>query len=123
MSIYQSIGTASANVVDRVMAALVSGLELEFGRGAGEGLAHRFLDAEEADFRWDARVEERWIGTYEGIEDDGLALDRIAICGRIDGNWFCAVMLVDGDGQAHGMMGCRQFRSLVRARDAMLHAH
>lgn len=123
MSIYQSIGTASANVVDRVMAALVSGLELEFGRGAGEALAHRFLDAEEADFRWDARVEERWIGTYEGIEDDGLALDRIAICGRLDGNWFCAVMLVDGDGQAHGMMGCRQFRSLVRARDAMLHAH
>lgn len=123
MSIYQSIGTASANVVDRVMAALVSGLELEFGRGAGTALAHRFLDAEEADFRWDARVEERWIGTYEGIEDEGLALDRIAICGRLDGNWFCAVMLVDGDGQAHGMMGCRQFRSLVRARDAMLHAH
>ncbi|MEG8221341.1 hypothetical protein OSJ57_11995 [Sphingomonas sp. HH69] len=123
MSIYHSIGTASANVVDRVMAALVSGLELEFGRGAGAALAHRFLDAEEADFRWDARVEERWIGTYEGIEDDRLALDRIAICGRLDGNWFCAVMLVDGDGQAHGMMGCRQFRSLVRARDAMLHAH
>lgn len=123
MSKYQSIGTASANVVDRVMAALVSSLELEFGRGAGAALAHRFLDAEEADFRWDARVEERWIGTYEGIEDDGLALDRIAICGRLDGSWFCAVMLVDGDGQAHGMMGCRQFRSLVRARDAMLHAH
>ncbi len=123
MSIYQSIGTASANVVDRVMAALVSGLELEFGRGAGEALAHRFLDAEEAYFRWDARVEERWIGTYEGIEDDGLALDRVAICGRLDGSWFCAIMLVDGGGKAHGMMGCRQFRSLVRARDAMLHAH
>jgi hypothetical protein len=86
MSIYQSIGTASANVVDRVMAALVSGLELEFGRGAGEALAHRFLDAEEADFRWDARVEERWIATYEDIDDDGLALDRIAICGRLDGS-------------------------------------
>lgn len=123
MSKYECIGTASANVVDRVMAALVSGLELEFGRGVGAALAHRFLDAEEADFHWDARVEERWIGAYEDIEDDGLALDRIAICGRLDGNWFCAVMLVDGDGQAHGMMGCRLFRSLVRARDAMLHAH
>ncbi|WP_272800070.1 hypothetical protein [Sphingobium sp. AntQ-1] len=123
MSIYQSIGTASAKVVDRVMVALVSGLELEFGRGAGAALAHRFLDAEEADFRWDARVEERWIGTYEGMDDDGLELDRIAICGRLDGSWFCAIMLVDGDGQAHGMMGCRQFRSLVTARDAMLHAH
>jgi hypothetical protein len=25
--------------------------------------------------------------------------------------------------QVHGMMGCRTFRSLIRARDAMLHAH
>ena len=123
MSIYQSIGTASANVVDRVMAALVSGLELEFGRGAGEALAHRFLDAEEADFRWDARVEERWIGTYEGTDDDGLELDRIAICGQLEGKWFCATMLVDGEGEAHGMMGCRPCRSMAEARDAMRHAH
>lgn len=123
MGMYQSIGTASANVVDRVMAALVSGLELEFGRCAGEALAHRFLEAEEADFRWDARVEERWLGAYECTDDGEFELDRIAICGRLDGKWFCATMLVDGDGQAHGMMGCRQFRTLVRARDAMLHAH
>ena len=119
MDMSQSIGTAS----DRVMAALVSGLELEFGRGAGEALAHRFLEAEETDFRWDARVEERWIGAYDSDDDEDFELDRIAICGRLDGKWFCATMLVDGDGQAHGMMGCRTFRSLVRARDAMLHAH
>lgn len=119
MSMYQSIGTAS----DRVIEALVAGLELEFGCGAGEALAHRFLEAEEADFRWDARVEERWIGAYESADDEDFELDRIAICGRLDGKWFCATMLVDGDGQAHGMLGCRQFRSLVRARDAMLHAH
>ena len=124
MSMYQSIGTASPNVVDRVMAALVAGLELEFGRGAGEALAHRFLEAEEADFRWDARVEERWIGAYESPDDyDDFGLDRVAICGRLDGKWFCATMLVDGDGNAQGMMGCRQFGSLVRARDAMVHAH
>lgn len=119
MSMYQSIGTSS----DRVMEALVAGLELEFGRGAGEALAARFLEAEEADFRWDARVEERWIGAYESADDKDFELDRIAICGRLDGKWFCATMLVDGDGQAHGMMGCRQFRSLVRARNEMLHAH
>ena len=119
MDMSQSIGTAS----DRVMAALLSGLELEFGRCAGEALAHRFLKAEEADFRWDARVEERWIGAYESPDDEDFELDRIAICGRLDDKWFCATMLVDGDGQAHGMMGCRTFRSLVRARDAMLHAH
>ena len=64
MSMYQSIETA----LDRVMAALVAGLELEFGRGAGEALAHRFLEAEEADFCWGARVEERWIGAYESTD-------------------------------------------------------
>jgi hypothetical protein len=119
MDMSQSIGTAS----DRVMEALVAGLELEFGRGAGKASAYRFLEAEEADFRWEARVEERWLGAYESIDEEDFELDRIAICGWLDGKSFCATMLVDGDGQAHGMMGCRTFRSLVRARDAMLDAH
>jgi hypothetical protein len=119
MSMYQSIGTAS----DRVLQTLKVGLEIEFGRGAGEALAHRFLEAEEADFRWDARIEERWIGTYENPDDEEFELDRIAICGRLDGKWFCATMLMDGDGQAHGMMDCRTFRSLAGARDAMFNAH
>jgi len=112
MSMMQTIGMAS----DRVMAALVSGLEIEFGRGAGEALAHRFLEAEEVDFHWDARVSERWIGSYENIDDDELELDRVRIFGRLDGKWFVAVMIVDGDGNAHGMMGKRIFG---REREAL----
>src|SRR3546814_12629491 len=65
----------------------------------------------------------RWLGAYDSIDDEDVELDRIVCLGRLDGKWFCATMLVDGDGRAHGMMGCRQFRSLVLARDAMLHAH
>lgn len=106
MSMMQSISEAS----DRVMAALVSGLEIEFGRSVGEALAQRFLEAEEVDFHWDARVRERWIGTYESAEDEEFELDRVAIFGRLDGKWFVAVMIVDGDGNAHGMMGKRDFR-------------
>lgn len=123
MGIYRSIETASGKNTNGVIEALAAGLELEFGCGAGEALAHRFLEAEEADFHWDARLEERWIGAWDSTDDEDFELDRIAICGRLDGRWFCAIMLVDGDGQTHGMIGCRQFRSLVRARDAMLHAH
>lgn len=123
MSMYQSIETASDNGVDCVVVMLVSSLEAEFGRGAGEALTHRFLEAEEADFHWDARVAERWIGAYDGADDEeGLELDRNTICGRLNGTWFCATMFVDGDSEAHTMMGCRTFRSLGRARDAMLHA-
>jgi hypothetical protein len=114
MNMIQTVGTAS----DRVMAALISGLELEFGRGAGEALAHRFLDAEEIDFHWDARVQERWIGTYESIDDDDLELDRIAVFGRLDGCWFVAMMIVDGGGNAHGMLGKRTFRRRWEAEAA-----
>lgn len=81
MTMYQSIGTAS----DRVMATLISELEIEFGSGAGHALAKRFLEVEEVDFRWDARIEERWIGAYESHEGDQDEVDRIAICGRLDG--------------------------------------
>lgn len=109
MGMFQPISVASARVTDRVMAALVSGLEIEFGHGVGEALAHRFLDAEETDFLWDARVEERWIGAYESADDDDNDLDRVRIVGRLDGKWFVAVMIVDGDGNAQGVMGRRNF--------------
>lgn len=105
MGVFQPISVVS----DRVMAALVSGLEIEFGHGAGEALAHRFLEAEEADFLWDARIQERWIGTYESADDDEIELDRVRIVGRLDGRWFVAVMVVDGDGNPHGLTGKREF--------------
>lgn len=104
MTMFQPIALAS----DRVMAALRSGLELEFGRGAGAALAARFLEAEETDIRWDARVAERWIGAYLAQEDD-LELDRIVAPGFLDGRWFVGIFIVDGDGNAHGMLCCRIF--------------
>ena len=113
----QSIGWAS----DRVMAALVAGLEIEFGRGAGGALAARFLAAEESDFCWDARVEERWIGAYASIEED-IELDRVAVIGRLDGRWFVAVCIVDGDEVAQGMMGRRTFEREREARKAFANA-
>src|SRR3546814_2600362 len=103
MSMMQSVGMAS----DRVMAALVSGLEIEFGRGAGEALAQRFLEAEEIDFHWDAREQERWIGTYESDGDEDFELDRVAIVGRLDGQWFVAMMIVDGDRKSTSMNSSR----------------
>lgn len=105
MTMFQAVSVAA----DRVMAALVSGLEIEFGRGAGEALAHRFLEAEEIDFLWDARSMDRWIGTYESGDEDEIDLDRVRIFGFLDGKWFVAVMIIDGDGNLHGLIGKRQF--------------
>ncbi|MFS2108145.1 hypothetical protein ACCC88_00530 [Sphingomonas sp. Sphisp140] len=111
-----------SDAADRVMAALVSGLENEFGSSAGSALAARFLDAEEVDFLWDARVQERWLGSYHGAEDAGIELDRVRIIGRIDGRWFVAVMVVDGDGDAVGMLGRRCFARAEQARRAFADA-
>lgn len=119
MTMFQTIGTAS----DRVMATLVAGLEIEFGRGAGEALAQQFLEAEDADFRWDARVSERWLGAYESEDDEDFDLDRVAICGRLDGSWFVATMIVDGEGNAQGMLGCRTFSTGREAQEALALAH
>ncbi|MGR4892697.1 hypothetical protein ACIPPQ_16825 [Sphingopyxis sp. LARHCG72] len=114
MDVFQSIDVAS----DRVFSSLVSGLEVEFGRGAGAALAQRFLDAEEVDFHWEARLQERWLGAYVGIDDDDIELDRIVILGLLDGEYFLATMIVDGDGNAQGMMGRRVFENEEVARRA-----
>lgn len=115
MAVQMNIGTTANRVVEK----LVAGLELEFGRGAGEALAARFLEAEESDFVWDARICERWLGAWErsdaGSEEDAIELDRIAVLGRLDGQWFAAVSIVDGDGQAHGLMARRDCRNEVEA--------
>lgn len=117
MSIVQTIALAS----DRVMATLVAGLEREFGCGAGAALAARFLDAEEIDIHWDARGRERWIGAYEAGEEN-IELDRVAAMGFLDGCWFVAIFIVDGDGNAHGMQSCRTCPSADRAVLALAQA-
>ena len=119
MTMFVPIAAAS----DRVMTALISGLEIEFGRDVGAALAARFLEAEGADFQWEARVQERWLGAYYSLDDEEFELDRVAIVGQLDGRWFVAVMIVDGDGNAHGMLGCRRFRSERSARNAFANAH
>lgn len=114
MTMLQPISVAS----DRVMAALVAGLEVEFGRGAAEGLAARFLAAEDCDFTWDARIEERWLGAYCGGDETEIELDRVAILGKLDGIWFVAICIIDGDEMPHGMVGKRGFKTRKQAERA-----
>lgn len=117
MTMFQPVSQGA----DRVMAALVAGLETEFGSRAAKGLAQQFLAAEECDFHWDARDRERWLGGYESIDGQELELDRVAVLGRIDGHWFVAEIIVDGEGRAHGMIGKRTFARAQSARRAFAH--
>ncbi|WP_454883455.1 hypothetical protein [Sphingomonas oryzagri] len=104
---------------DRVVSALVAGLAREFGSGAADGLAERFLDAEAVDFHWDARSRERWIGAYESLDEEDIELDRVAIMGLLGGAWFVAICIVDGEGQPHAMSGCRTFGRRLDAEIAL----
>ncbi|AOR78519.1 hypothetical protein BES08_06110 [Novosphingobium resinovorum] len=111
-----------------VYAALIAGLEREFGRGAGEALAQRFIEAEETDFLWEARRCERWLGGFapgygndgEGGDEreDGAELERIAVMGKLGQRWFAATLIVDGEGCARGLIARRDFSRSDRARRA-----
>lgn len=112
-----SIAIAAAS--DHVFNRLVAGLESEFGTRAAEGLARHFIEAEGADFYWEARVRERWLGVYESFdsEDDG-ALDRVAATGFLDGQHFVAVLLCDAFEGVDALLGVRQFEKREEAEAA-----
>jgi hypothetical protein len=81
--------------------ALIAGLQAEYGRAESVAIASHFLGAEWAEFHWDSRVAERHLGAYESIDDEDCELDRVAIMGRLQGIWFIATCLVDGNGAVH----------------------
>jgi hypothetical protein len=95
--------------------ALVSGLQIEFGTTETAALAAHFLDAEAADFHWDARQMERHLGSYEALDDDGDELESVKITGVLNGTYFVATCIVDGDGQVRDMLMCKKFTSAAQA--------
>lgn len=114
-----AIGKTSDHVFERI----VSGLESSFGRSAAEGLARQFIEAEGADFYWEARIAARWIGAYERLDagDDqswGEPLDRVAVFGLLDGLYYVAVVLIDALEGVEALLGVRQFERRKEAERA-----
>ncbi len=104
---------------ERIVSTLVRGLAGTVGAAAASVLAARFLEAEEADVLWDARLAERWIGRYESLDGNGDAdLDRLAIIGKCGDDWFVAIVIVDGEGHPDGLIGRRSFSDFSEARRA-----
>ena len=115
MATISIISTASRDAYP----ALLAGLQAEYGPAGAVELATRFLEAEAADFHWDSRVAERWLGAGDAFEDDGEALERIAIAGELRQVWFVAICLVDGDGDMVSMHGLRLVGSAQEAYEAL----
>ena len=89
--------------------AVVDALRAEFG-GV---LADRIIESEAADFLWDARVKERYLGqhfdVWFGDEQGETELARIAILSFLGGCWHAALCLIDGEGMAVDLLWKRSF--------------
>lgn len=88
----------------------------------GVVLAARIMEAEAADFLWDARVRERYLGQHLDVgigHDDGeVELARIAVLSLLAGRWHVAACLVDGDGMAADLLWKQEFEGLDEAEAA-----
>ncbi|HWC56973.1 MAG TPA: hypothetical protein VG434_08415 [Sphingomicrobium sp.] len=94
-------------------ARLVEGLRMELGCSDVASIADRIFEAEKAEFHWEARVRERYLGqhlpTGLGDEDAGEDVSRIAILSFAAGRWHAGICLVDGDGCAVDLLWLRSF--------------
>ena len=89
-------------------------------------LADRILEAEAADFLWDSRVLERYLGQHidaiPGDETMAEDVSRVAVLSLLDGSWRAGICLVDGEGAAIGLLWKRSFDSREEAEYAFIHA-
>lgn len=114
-----TIITTLEQAANDMFPALLRDLEIEYGTREIGSLAGCFLDAERADFYWEARISERHLGRYDSLDDDeDRALERVAIIGRLDGRCYVATCIVDGDGAVQDLLGVRLFDSAADAERA-----
>ena len=89
-------------------------------------LAERILQAEAADFLWESRVLERYLGQhFDALPDDESIpgdLSRVAVLSLLDGAWHAGICLVDGEGSAIDLLWNETFDSRDEALYAFAHA-
>lgn len=98
--------------------ARVAALYDEFGAI----LAARIIESEAAEFLWDARVKERYLGQHFdvglGIGEDEMELSRIAVLSFLGGRWYAGTCLVDGEGRPADLLWKESFSGQVEAKAA-----
>ena len=110
--------TMISAISDRRSDVVSDALRAEFG----VVLAARIIDAEAADFLWEARVQQRYLGQHWdvglGDEQGEIELARIAILSFFGGRWHVAACLVDGEGIAVDLLWKQDFDGLDDAEAA-----
>ena len=102
--------------------ALVGALRAELGGVVAE----RVIEAEAADFLWESRVRERYLGQHVDPvpDDESMSSDvsRMAFLSFLDGCWHTGICLVDGEGAALELLWNRKFRCAEEAEIAFIEA-
>jgi len=102
--------------------ALVDALRTELG-GV---LAERVMEAEAADFLWESRLRERYLGQHIHAFDDDESfseeVSRIAFLSFLDGSWHAGICLVDGEGSALELVWKCTFANCEEAEIAFVQA-
>ena len=109
---------ANAQVLD--CNAQLEALKAQFGAI----VASRVLEAEAADFHWQARVKDRYLGQY--LDDAfgcGEELSRIAILSALGGQFHVGVCLADANGEVETLLWLRTFATPDEAENAFQRAH
>jgi hypothetical protein len=92
----------------------------------GGVLADRVIESEAADFLWDSRLRERYLGQHvDALDDDELSeaeVSRIAFLSFLDSCWHAGICLVDGEGAAVELVWTRKFGSSEEAEIAFVEA-
>jgi hypothetical protein len=98
---------------------LVRELQAEFRHGDVGGLANRIVESEAADFYWEARVRERYLGQHFDVDENADGFDeelaRVAMLSFFARTWHVGACLVDGEGQACALLWRRSFGSFGEA--------
>ena len=100
--------------------AQLEALKVQFGAI----VASRILEAEAADFHWQARVREHYLGQYtDDAFGSGEELSRVAILSALGGQWHVGVCLADGDGDVETLLWLRSYSTPDEAESAFERAH
>ena len=115
MDIISTVGTSRCEAVVDALRAELGGV-----------LAQRVIEAEAAEFLWESRVRERYLGQHIDALDDAEfpfeEVSRIAFLSFLDGRWYAGICLVDGEGSATELLWKRRFDSADEAEMAFLEA-
>jgi hypothetical protein len=99
---------------------LVRDVTAEFGSDGIGAVIEKFIAAEQADFCWEGRLAEMYLGAFESFDGDDEACERVAVLGYFRCEYYVAICIVDAERKAIALLKSRKFESCEDAEISFL---